>query len=263
MTGGPHRMLHPRSMRSVVALALAVTGLAVPAAARAERTPAQRAAALVARMTPAERVDLMASGAGGVPRLEIPPLSNIDGPNGIGSGTKDATAFPDAVTVGASWDRALALYFGTALGQEARAAGHTVLFAPTLNIMRTPLWGRAAETYSEDPFLTSALVVPEVRGIQRARVIAQPKHYAGNNQEIGRIGRPIGRPGLDVRASERTLREIYLPGFKAALGRGGGASVMCSYNRINGLQSCQDPQTLGTVHGWLRGFVGPDATLAV
>ena len=170
------------------------------------------------------------------------------------------TAFPNAVNIGASWDPALASRFGAALGAETRAKGHSLLFAPTLNIVRTPLWGRAAETYSEDPFLTSELVVPEVRGIQSARVMAEPKHYAGNNQEIGRLGTPLAAPAVDDRVSRRTLEEIYFPGFKAAVQRGRAASVMCSYNRINGVQSCENPSTLGILKGWgLRGFVEPDA----
>ena len=150
-------------------------------------TPEQRADALLARMTATEKVDLVADGRGGVPRLGIPPVAGIDGPNGVGSGSEGVTAFPNAVNIGASWDRALAFRYGAALGNETRAKGRSLLFAPTLNIVRTPLWGRAAETYSEDPFLTSELVVPEVRGIQSARVMAEPKHYAGNNQETGRL----------------------------------------------------------------------------
>jgi beta-glucosidase len=247
------------------AVIAALLGSWLPAAAaHAADTPEQRAAGLVSQMTPAERVDLVASGDQGVPRLGIPPVSGIDGPNGVGTASAGVTAFPNEVNIGASWDPALAFRFGAALGDETRAKGHTLLFAPTLNIVRTPLWGRAAETYSEDPFLTSSLVASEVRGIQSARVMAEPKHYAGNNQEIGRIGTPLATPGVDDRVSRRTLEEIYFPGFRSAVREGGAASVMCSYNRINGTQSCQNPLTLGILKGWgLRGFVEPDAILAV
>jgi beta-glucosidase len=227
-------------------------------------TPDQRAAALVARMTAAEKFALVGSGKTGVPRLGIPPVAFIDGPNGVSEGSKGVTAFPDAVNIGAAWDPALARAYGAALGAEAHAKGDTLIAAPTLNIVRTPLWGRAAETYGEDPFLTSSLVAPEIQGVQSARVMAQAKHFAGNNQDIGRLGIPLVAAGVDDRVSMRTLREIYFPGFKAAVQRGGAASVMCSYNRINGTQSCQNPLTLGILKGWgLLGFVEPDASLAV
>jgi beta-glucosidase len=243
---------------------LAVLATCLLAGSAQAATPEQRADALLAQMTAAEKVELVADGHGGVPRLRIPPVFGVDGPNGVGSGSEGVTAFPNAVNIGASWDRSLAFRFGAAIGNETRAKGRSLLFAPTLNIVRTPLWGRAAETYSEDPFLTSELVVPETRGIQSARVMAEPKHYAGNNQETGRIGTPLAAPGVDDRVSRRTLEEIYFPGFKAAVQRGAAASVMCSYNRINGVQSCENPSTLGTLKGWgLRGFVEPDAILAV
>ncbi|HEY2636053.1 MAG TPA: glycoside hydrolase family 3 N-terminal domain-containing protein, partial [Solirubrobacteraceae bacterium] len=188
----------------------------------------------------------------------------IDGPNGVGEGTKGVTAFPNAVSIAASWDPKLARRYGVALGNEAAGTGHSLIGAPTINIVRTPLWGRAAETLGEDPFLTSSLAAPEIRGIQSQRIIAQVKHYAVNNQEIGRFGPQLGSPGVDVRVSERTLHEIYFPGFRAAVGPGGATSVMCSYNRINGLQSCENPATLAELRSFgLRGFVGPDATLAV
>ena len=227
-------------------------------------TPDQRAAALVARMTPDEKLDLVSSGAAGIPRLGIPPIRFIDGPNGVGHGDAGVTAFPNAVNIGASWDPSLARRYGAALGRETRAKGHSLIAAPTLNIVRTPKWGRAAETLGEDPFLTSSLVAPEVRGIQSARVMAEAKHYAGNNQEIGRLGIPLAAPAVDDRVSSRALQEIYLPGFKAAADKGESASVMCSYNRINGTPSCQNPSTLDTLKdSGLRGFVEPDAALAI
>ncbi len=232
--------------------------------AQAQPTPVQRANALVGQMTQAEKLDLVSSGKAGVPRLGIPPLSGIDGPNGIGESSAGVTAFPSAVDIGASWDPKLAFRYGAALGAETLAKGHTVLFAPTLNIVRTPLWGRAAETLGEDPFLTSTLVAPEVAGIQSAHAMAEPKHFAGNNQEIGRLGIPLAGPAVNDQVDARTLQEIYFPGFKSAVQRGGAASVMCSYNQINGTPSCQNPLTLGILKGWgLQGFVEPDALLAV
>ena len=246
------------------AVALCAVGLFWTVGQQAEAaTPEQRAADLVAQMTSAEKVDLVASGTAGVPRLGIPPLSARDGPNGIGTGERGVTAFPNAVNIGASWDRGLARHYGQALGQELRAKGFDWFFAPTVEVLRTPLWGRAAETYGEDPFLNGALVAPEISGVQSQHVMAQVKHWVGNTQETGRVGIPLVGPGVDDRVSLRTLNEIYFPGFKSAVRKGGAASVMCSYNRINGLQSCQDPFTLGILRNWMRGFVGPDAILAV
>ena len=200
-------------------------------------------------MTTAEKLALVASGSSGVARLGIPPLKFIDGPNGIGEASSGVTAFPDAETIAASWDRTVASAYGEALGAEAAGKGDTLLAAPTINIVRTPLWGREAETLGEDPFLTGSLVAPEIRGIQSRHVIAQVKHYAGNNQEIDRFGAPLGSAAVSDQVSARTLREIYLPGFKAAVQQGHVGSVMCSYNRINAVYSCQNPQTLGVLKG--------------
>ncbi len=215
-------------------------------------------------MTPAEKLSLVANGSTGVARLGVPGLRGIDGPNGIGEGNTGVTAFPDAETIAASWDPSVAHAYGQALGAEAAGKGWDWLFAPTINIVRTPLWGREAETLGEDPFLTASLAAPEIRGIQSQHVIAQVKHYAGNNQEVDRFGQPLGSDAVSDQVSERALQEIYLPGFRAAVQHGHVGSVMCSYNRINTVYSCQNPQTLGIVKGFgLQGFVGPDAELAV
>ena len=124
--------------------------------------------------------------------------------------------------------------------------------------------GREAETLGEDPFLTASLAAPEILGIQSQHVISQVKHYAGNNQEVDRFGQPLGATAVSDQVSQRALQEIYLPGFRAAVQQGHVASVMCSYNRINTIYSCQDQQTLATLKNFgLRGFVGPDASLAV
>lgn len=227
-------------------------------------TPQQRAAALVAQMTSDEKLDLVASGAAGVPRLGIPPLAFIDGSPGVGHGLPNVTSFPANVVLGSTWDPALARTYGATLAGELRAKGQNGLFGPTIEPLRNPLWGRAAETYGEDPFLNSELAVSEVQGLQKNKVIAQIKHFAVNTQEYGRFGVPITQPGTDSQVSRRTLEEIYYPPFKAAIQQGKAASVMCSYIRINGVQACQNPEILGELHGWgLQGFVGPDATFAV
>jgi beta-glucosidase len=227
-------------------------------------TAEQRASVLLTAMTAAEKLALVSNGSSGDARLGIPPLRGIDGPNGIGEGNTNVTAFPDAETIAASWDPAAARAYGRALGAEAAGKGWDWLFAPTINIVRTPLWGREAETLGEDPFLTASLAAPEVQGIQSHHVIAEVKHYAGNNQEIDRFGQPLAAEAVSDQVSQRALQEIYMRGFRAAVQQGHVGSVMCSYNRINTVYSCQNPQTLSTLKSFgLRGFVGPDAELAV
>jgi beta-glucosidase len=229
----------------------------------------QRARDVVAQMTRDEKIALAATGTAGLPRLSIPALSFSDGPNGVGHGATDVTAFPNAEVVAASWDRSLARRFGTALGAEAAGKGINLLFAPTVNILRISRWGRAPETLGEDPYLAGRMVASEIQGMQAEHVIAQVKHFAANNQEIGRFGYPLGNPllapAVNVIVSERALQEIYLPAFKAAIQDGQAGSVMCSYPRINGFYACQNPSILGILkNDWgFTGFVGPDSTLAI
>src|SRR5579875_1014400 len=226
-------------------------------------SPAQRASELEAAMTMTENVNLVAEGAG-VPGLGLPPLLGVDGPNGIGEGNTGVTAFPSAQTMASAWDPALAEAYGRALGGEAAGKGYDWLYAPTVNIVRTPLWGREAETLGEDPFLAGVLGAAEVRGIQSQHVIAEVKHYVAYDQEVDRFGQPLGGPAISDTVSERALREIYLPPFQAAVAAGHAGSVMCSYNRLNTVYACQDPALLGALDSFgLQGFIGPDADLAV
>ena len=267
-----------RAIAAAVAAATSAIGvICVPAVrARAATTcgahpwcstklsPSQRAQLVTSAMTTAEKLSLVANGSEGVARLGIPPLRALDGPNGLGEGSTHVTAFPDAETIAASWDRRVALAYGQALGAEAAGKGIDLLYAPTVNIVRTPLWGREAETLGEDPFLSGSLVAPEIRGIQSQHVVAQVKHYAGNNQEIDRFGQPLAADAVSDQVSARALQEIYFPAFRAAVQQGHVASAMCSYNRINTVYSCQNPQTLSALKAsGLIGFVGPDADLAV
>jgi beta-glucosidase len=265
------RIARPRTCPTfalAVVVACCSLAWARPASAR-RKNPVKRANALLARLTLEEKIALAAAGGAGVPRLGIPGLVPSDGPNGVRLGAPGATAFPNAQVVAASWDRALAKAFGTAMGAEAAGKGFNVLLGPTVNILRTPKWGRAAETLGEDPYLAGQIAAAEIEGIQRQHVIAQVKHFAANNQEIERLGNPIGlsplSPAIDVHVSERALREIYFPAFKAAVQEGGVGSVMCAYPRVNGVYPCQSPFLLGTLKDeWgFPGFVGPDAVFAV
>ena len=216
------------------------------------------------QMTREEKIAVAAGNAAGVPRLGIPPQVFGDGPNGVGHGLAGVTAFPNAQVVAATWDPKLAERFGDALGAETAGKGINVIAAPTVNIVRTPLFGRAAETFGEDPYLSGQIAAAEIRGMQRQRVVAQVKHFAANNQEIGRFGNPLGNPPLspavDVVVSERALQEIYFPAFKASVQQGGAASVMCSYPRINGTYACREPLPPGHAEGRLgipRASSGP------
>lgn len=259
---------HGRAVRCAVA---AIASLALMAAApasgahRAARTagPAagqswadaqRRAAALVNQLTLDEKISLVhgdtfgppgfAGHVPGIPRLGIPDLYLSDGPNGVGNGNTGVTAFPVAETDAASFDPGLVQQFGAALGAEHIGKGHNQALAPTINILRVPYWGRVAETFGEDPFLTSQMAVAEVRGIQSQHVIATPKHFAGNNQEAYRLGVNPDSNNVNENISARALNEIYFPAFKAAVQQGGTGSVMCAYNQVNGNYSCQNGDLL-------------------
>jgi beta-glucosidase len=239
-----------------------------------EATPRQagaadmdRAAGIVAKMSLADMVALACADFAAVAHLGLPPLSFTDGGNGIRV-ADDATAFPACVSLAAAFDEQLAYRFGSAVGQEARSAGHNVLLGPALDIARTPLAGRQAEAFGEDPYLTGALGAAYVRGVQR-NVVAMVKHFVVNNFETGRTGSgwpPSDRgPAVDIRVSRRALEEIYFPPFRRALLEAGARSVMGSYNQVNGCYACQNPDLLATLKdqwGW-EGFVAPDFMFAV
>jgi beta-glucosidase len=168
--------------------------------------------------------------------LGIPELQLADGPVGIRF-QGPATAFPATIALAASWDRDLAREEGGALGREAKAKDQDVLLAPALNLDRVPVNGRTFEYYSEDPYLTSRMVVESVRGIQSEGTIATAKHYVANNQEVG-------RGQISANVSERALREIYLPGFEAAVREANVGCVMAAYNKVNGTYCTQNERLL-------------------
>ncbi len=184
-----------------------------------------------------------------------------DGPAGV-RGTTGVTAFPTPLTVAANFDPAMATKFGDLLGQEFIAAGDNTVLGPAMDLARTWHFGRVTESMGEDPFLISSTIAPEIAAIQARHVIVTMKHFAAYTQEQGRSGdQPTGsRPGVNEDISERALREIYLPGFHAAVTKGGAASVMCSFPRINGIYACENPYTLGVLKNeWhFDGTVGPD-----
>ncbi len=188
----------------------------------------------------------------GVARLGIPEVWMSDGPHGVreeilwdswseAKWTNDScTAFPALTCLAASWNPEMSAIYGKAVGEEARYRNKTVLLGPGVNIYRTPLNGRNFEYMGEDPFLASQMVVPYIQEVQKNGVAACIKHYALNNQEVW-------RGHIDVQASDRALREIYLPAFKAAVTEGKVWSVMGAYNQFRGEHCCHNNLLLNKI----------------
>lgn len=223
---------------SAVWMAVCACLAMLPGGRCAAATPAERAEALLAQMTLDEKVTLI--GGGGltirpIERLGIPEIVMSDGPMGCRC-YGNAAAFPGGIALAATWNRALAQRLGVALGRECRARGVHILLAPGVNIYRSPLCGRNFEYLGEDPFLASQMVGPLIQGVQSQEVLATVKHFAANNQEWDRH-----KVSSDV--DERTLHEIYLPAFRAAVQQGNTRCVMTAYNLLNGVHCSQ--------HRWL------------
>ena len=194
-------------------------------------------------MTLEEKVGLLHGNSkfyvAGVERLGIPEWSLSDGPHGVraeinrhdwayaGWTNDSASYFPTGTAFAAAWNPELAYRRGEVLGEEARWRKKDVLLGPGVNIIRSPLCGRNFEYMSEDPYMNSVLAVAYIKGLQSRDVACSVKHFAVNNQETNRTT-------VDVECSERALREIYLPAFKAAVQEGGALTVMAAYNKFRG-----------------------------
>jgi len=188
---------------------------------------------------------------GGDESLGLAPWKMVDGPRGARAGT--ATAFPVAIARAASFDADLERRVGLAIGREVAARGGNVLLAPTINLLRHPGWGRAQETYSEDPYHTGVMGLAFVCGAQN-HVLTSPKHFALNNLENTRFE-------LTAEIDLRSLNEVYLPHFKRCVVEGGAASVMSAYNKVNGIFCGEQPLLLDEIlrGDWgFRGFVESD-----
>jgi beta-glucosidase len=188
-----------------------------------------------------------------IPSLCIPDLVMNDAGQGVGDAQIGTTAFPAPISQAASWDPSLQHEFGVALGQEAWGKGIDVQLAPGIETDRVAMNGRNWEYMSEDPFLSGQGAVAEVRGVQSQHVIVTLKHFIANSQETHRgSGGPTDSSDLDT----RTLEEIYAPQYDVAIHQGGAMGVMCSYNRINGVYACENPQTLAGLLDRQFGFQG-------
>ncbi|MCL1870797.1 MAG: glycoside hydrolase family 3 C-terminal domain-containing protein [Promicromonosporaceae bacterium] len=230
-------------------MAAPAVALATPAAAAGSPCPwvgsgasdLARAQQVVAQMTSAEKISMVHGTSGsaytgyvpGVPRLCIPALTMQDGP--VGVRMNGTTALPSASTLAATWDTKDAKQYGQVIGAEDHDKGVDVDLGPTVNIVRDPRWGRAFESYSEDPYLTGAIGTEDIKGIQSQGVMAQVKHWAVYNQETNR-----NAVSDDAVVSDRVVHEIYTKAFEAIVDDANPSSAMCSYSVINGVFACEN-----------------------
>ncbi len=202
-----------------------------------------RVESLLGRMTIEQKIDFI----GGfedycirpMPELGIPRILMADGPLGV-RGKTPSTAFPASIGLAASFDTSLARRVGAAIGMEARSKNVQVMLGPAMNMHRAPQCGRNFEYLGEDPLLAGRIAVPYIRGLQAQGVMATAKHYAANNQEYD-------RNNVSSDMDERTLREIYLPAFRACATDGKAAAFMTSYNLLNGVHASQHDQLINRI----------------
>lgn len=196
----------------------------------------RRADSILSQMTLEEKIDMLGGVDGffirDLPRLKLPRLKMADGPIGVRN-FGPATAMPGGIALAATWNPALAERVGKEIGRDARAKGAHFLLAPGVNIYRAPMNGRNFEYFGEDPFLASRIAVGYIKGVQSQGVSATVKHFMGNNSEFD-------RHNSDSVIDERTMREIYLPVFEAAVREAHVGAVMDSYNLTNGEHMSQN-----------------------
>jgi beta-glucosidase len=249
-------------MRSACILLIAVLPVVAtaqsgqPAYRNLDLAAEKRAADLVGRMTPEEKVLQMQNSAPGIQRLDIPAYDWWnEALHGVAR-AGEATVFPQAIGLAATWDTGLMHRIADAISTEARAKYNEALragdhsryhgltfWSPNINIFRDPRWGRGQETYGEDPFLTGRMAVAFIQGMQGAdphyfKVITTAKHYAVHS------GPESSRHQFDVNPSPRDLEDTYLPAFRAAIVEGKADSVMCAYNALGGVPACANTDLL-------------------
>ena len=221
----------------------------------------------LSRMTLEEKISMVHAqskfSSPGVPRLGIPEIWTTDGPHGIrpevlwdewdqaGWTNDSCVAFPALTCLAATWNEEMSALYGKSIGEEARYRNKSVLLGPGVNIYRTPLNGRNFEYMGEDPYLAGQMVVPYIRGVQSNGVATCVKHFALNNHETN-------RHTTNVIVDDRTLYEIYLPAFKAAVQEGGTWAIMGSYNLYRDQHCCHNEYLLEDI---LRGEWGYDGVV--
>ena len=195
-----------------------------------------RAAAIVKQMSLEEKIAYIGGHDSwyvrAIDRLGLPAVRMADGPQGVRNNTK-STLYPSGVAAAATWDVELIEQMGVSLGKDSRARGVHILLGPGANIYRSPLCGRNFEYFGEDPFLAGEIATAYIKGVQSMGVMACIKHFAGNNQEWA-------RHSVSSDIDERTLNEIYFPAFEKAVKKGHVATIMTSYNLLNGVHASED-----------------------
>ena len=226
-----------RAIACFCAVILGVTATALAQAPKPD-SPAIEAKAqeMLSKLTLEQKIELIGGVDGmytnAIPSIGLPRFKMSDASVGVRT-WGPTTAYAGGAALAATWDPGFARQLGEALGRDARARDVNFLLGPGVNIARSPVAGRNFEYLSEDPYLNSILVVPFIEGVQSQGVIATVKHYAANNQEYS-------RHDTDSEVDERTLREIYLPSFEAAVTKGHVDAVMNSYNLLNGSHATQN-----------------------
>src|SRR5437588_1079734 len=231
---------------------LALINMRAQSLAPVIRDTEDTAESILMQMTLEEKIDLLGGVDGffirGVPRIKFPRLKMADGPIGVRN-FGPATAMAGGLALAASWNPALAERVGTEIGRDARAKGAHFLLAPGVNIYRAPLCGRNFEYMGEDPFLAARTAVGYIKGVQAQGVSATVKHFMGNNSEFD-------RHNTDSVIDERTMREIYMPTFEAAVKEAHVGAIMDSYNLVNGEHASQNHRILTEVAKGEWGFDG-------
>src|ERR1700678_76797 len=222
---------------------------------------ATRVEEVMAQITQAQELALVNGGSGSyagniaaIPALCIPAINLEDGPQGVGDGQCCVTQLPAPVAAASTWDTSLEQQYGAVVGSEEAGKGADVNLGPTINIVRDPRWGRAFESFGEDPCLAGQMTAAYVTGVQSQGIMDQVKHYAVYNNETNR-----NDSSDDDVVQERAEKEIYMPAFQAAV-NAGVDSAMCAYSQPNGVPACQNFYLLGSLDNefGFQGFVTSD-----
>ena len=253
------------SLISLLAPGLQAQNKQVPAYLDASKPVEQRIEDALSRMTLEEKVAMLHAqskfSSPGVPRLGIPEFWTTDGPHGVrpevlwdewdqaGWSNDSIVAYPALTALSATWNKKMSWNYGKALGEEARYRKKDILLGPGVNIYRTPLNGRNFEYMGEDPYLTSKMVVPYIKGVQSNGVATSVKHFALNNQEEF-------RHTSNVIVDDRTLYEIYLPPFKAAVQEGNSWTIMGAYDKYKNQYASQNEYLLNKILKGEWGYKG-------